>query len=316
MGGLGGRCRSSPTRLGKSYRSLSALVLRPLGECARNASMEPSSGTRQLTLVSKRDAVEDPQVDCRILAATILPFRETRERSLVRKADKGNTYLAVTAVDPNLPLPHGSDRTVLWWALTRALESGGTVGFDSLPEYFETHGLESNCSEHRRLRDSLDRINALWFQFRIAKYFGGTVEWTTPTFQESYFPLRAEASDPTPEIPFSKDYWFRVAPDLRDLFRTKCVTLPPLLLQQINNHPTQWVLVLFLTLQSSSAISPLTLPIRELRRMLGLNELSIREIRDALTIAIATVKSYFPDFESHLDARGDPRIVTWHGTRS
>ncbi len=277
-------------------------------------SLEP----RKLTLVSSIPAEEVTpwMVHCRALAATALPVRRTAERSVVRNDTVGQIRLVATATDPKLPLPYGSDRSVLLWALTNGF-TDGVVAFDSLNEYLRAFNIGTSGREVRRFRDGLERINALSLHVELRTPNNAMRTFNTPVFRHAYFPRRSDRllTAPNSQMNLYGKYGYEIAPDFLQLFRDRGYFFLPLsLVAPLHDAPGIWDLVVFLYLRSRSAHSASKISIREIRQQLGIDDQNARRTRARIQQAISHVLEHFPDFPTHIADTGDVQVMPWPET--
>lgn len=268
----------------------------------------------KLTIVSSTPADElTPwMVHCRALAATALPVRRTTERSVVRNDTVGQIRLVATATDPKLPLPYGSDRSVLLWALTRGF-TDGVVAFDSLNDYMRAFDIGMSGREVKRFREGLERINALSLHVELQAPNGAVKTFNTAIFRHAYFPRRSQTPPvPSPQLSLISKYGYELAPDFLLMFRDHGYFFIPLsLVAPLHNAPGIWDLVVFLYLRSRSARTPSRISIREIRLQLGIDDPNPWRTRPRIEKAIEHIRVHFPDFPTHLPEGGDLQVLPW-----
>lgn len=99
------------------------------------------------------------------LVLCALPYRQTAERQIIRKARLGDgTTLTVifTAVDPDVAMPFGADRIPLHWAINRAISHESPIVYwDEIGEYFDEMGMRKGGRAYEELAARWERILSL-----------------------------------------------------------------------------------------------------------------------------------------------------------
>jgi len=94
-----------------------------------------------------------------------LPYRQTKERTLVRRSRQADgTLITVTfqAMLSSVPLPYGSDRNLFHWATDRSIKSGTPfVPWDTATEFLTDMQQTDGGKNYARLKESYRRIAGL-----------------------------------------------------------------------------------------------------------------------------------------------------------
>jgi hypothetical protein len=277
-----------------------------VGPATRRASAAGiSEGERErfLALWEARQAVAEGRherlVQLKALILCSLPYFSSAERSITRRARLGRrSCLSVTftSVDAGVPLPYGSDRALLGWITTQALQHEGFVSFRTLTEFFGAFGLSASGREYQRFWQRLARLKSL--SITIVELDEETERRVAMHPIKRAFSPRAGREDE--EAPGRRaavaGYGIDLDPDFWAYLRQNHVPLPLPLMRLFHPNPQAWDFAQFCLYRAWAARSVAVVPWAELLGQMASKDRSHSRLKQRLGKVLRQILVVYPGF--------------------
>lgn len=239
-----------------------------------------------------------------------LPYNNTKERQVVRKARMGNgsyVSIAFTAALPGVDLPFGSDRTLLHWMVGRAIKAKSPlVTWKTAREFLHDAGMNEESGKN---------INDLRGRYRRLSGLAITVERVTadceshlilPIIEESHLPssldVRKETQGERPLL--DEPHGFKFNDRFFADVLAHHIPMPWDLIKRTRKQSQLQDLMMFLSWRVFSAKSSSLAPWDRLREQLWQEDSNPRRIRTRFKDAIEALKMVWPEFKAEARPEG------------
>jgi Plasmid encoded RepA protein len=263
----------------------------------------------------QRNAGTIPQLvqiaQCLILCG--LPYRQTDETKIVRIARLGPddlvrvTFNALASdIDgKSIPMPYGTDRTPLHFAIDQAIKQKSPfVSLRNPTTYLEAIGLQPGGPNYERMRDALRRLSGLSIMVErfTSDQQGGYDEAREqlPIIEGSNIPSRLDSTRAT----LGEPYGLRLSKAFFEEVSEHHVPFPWEILRSTAQKPMMQDYILFLHRRSFAAKSVSCIPWRALRMQLGGEDTNIHRMRPDFAKAIKLLKTAWPELNAEAMTRG------------
>jgi hypothetical protein len=245
----------------------------------------------------------------RALVLAGLPLRrDDRLDQVHRRARVGRTtWLDVTyfRTRPDVPLPFGSDRSLLAWITTKGLVTG-EVRFSAIADYLKTFQLDAGGKAYRTFRERWRRVTHLGI--RLDEHdLGQPGTRRTLTLLPQHPAEEPDLGGDLRKLALTYDrYRLKLDPDFhRNLLETRVPTPLPVL-RHFHDRPLAWDLAQFLLWRCFAAANRSHIAWSDLLAQLGTQDHHHRRLRWKLNQALRELQTFHPD----LPARFLPRTGT------
>ena len=262
-------------------------------------------------------------VQSKALLLCPLPYSPTTARSVTRTARIGQTArlaVTLTALDDRLPLPFGTDRTLLAWIQTLAFSSG-FAAFEAVVEYLNAFGLGSGGRDYRVFRERLARLENLAVRVQLENADEIATLRLHP-LKGSFLPRNrrsgtqslAAAGVAPSQLLLRNRYGLALDPDFWVYLRDQRVALPFELLLPFTNRPKAWDFASFVLYRSFAAKQATRILWSELVAQLASVDRSPRRLRATLGLVLEEIRRRRPGFPARLQPGADGLwIEPWRG---
>lgn len=230
-----------------------------------------------------------------------LPYRPTDATEITRTAKTGGGRTQVTFYalghdmsGNHIPMPFGSDRNFLYWAIDRAIKSKNRfVPFESAAEFFDDLGLCRSGENYKALRETQRRLSCLLVM--VEHFERNEFRSKMDIFEDSRLPgsiaPNVTAIDDRPmglmfSEKFFKEFSKRSVPFLLPLLRT------------LGKKPQMQDYTLFLHHRSFAAETTSPIPWGLLREQLWQNDTNVRRVRQRMDEAIKALRVVWPELNA------------------
>lgn len=237
------------------------------------------------------------------------PYSPTPTRSVTRTARVGRTArltVTLTALDDRLPLPFGTDRTLLAWIQTLAFSSG-FAAFDAVIEYLHAFGLGSGGRDYRVFRERLAPLENLSVRVQLEIADEVTTLRLHP-LKGSFLPRNRRSGTQTlaaagvapSQLLLRNRYGLALDSDFWVYLRDQPVALPFGLLLPFTNRPKAWDFASFVLYRSFAAKQATLIPWSEMVSQLASVDRSPRRLRASLGRVLEEIRRRRPGFPAKL----------------
>ncbi len=298
--------------------SASADVLPTIRPRRDNRAEQASArGSRALRAAEVRIALEADNMDVMQLAQALilcgLPYRQTKERQISRKArlgDGSTVTVTFTALSTEAEMPFGSDRTLLHYLLDKAVKSGNRyVSWDTAKEFMEQMGMKGTGGKaYADLRERFDRLRGLGI-FVSRKGAGRNETSNMSAISRSRLPssldLNAEFVGQS-ALPLSDSvrYGVEIGTELYNDLIKHHVPVPTELLIQTRGNAQLQDICIFLFWRCFAANSPSIIPWASVREQLGSADSNPRRIKVRFAEAIKFFHTFWPEMQAESRPEG------------
>jgi hypothetical protein len=242
-----------------------------------------------------------------------LPYRstqETRIERITREAD--GTFVRVTfyalARDmqgDSIPMPFGSDRTLLHFGIDKAIKlKSSFVSIDNPTEYLLAIGKTLSGANYAALRESIRRLSGLSVvveRFAPGKNGHDETRQTLPVLEAAYIPSRLDKDLSTPlEMPCG----LRFGEHFFNEINQHHVPFPWELLCKLSAKPQMQDIILNLHRRSFAAKTTTTVQWEYLRKQMWHDDSNRCRIRERFQKAIDLLKTAWPELNAEARSRG------------
>lgn len=248
---------------------------------------------------------------CLILCG--LPYRQTDKTKITRVARLGaNDLVRVTfhalATDFEgrpIPMPYGSDRTPLHFAIDQAIKlKTRFIPLKSPTMYLEAVGHTTGGPNYERMRQALRRLSGLSIMVErfTSDQQGGHDEAREllPIIEGSHIPSRLDTARAT----LGEPYGLRLSQTFFDEVSEYHVPFPWEILRNTAQKPQIQDYILFIHRRSFASKSTSCIPWGLLKMQLGAEDKNPHRIRPRFAEAIKILKSAWPELNADATTRG------------
>jgi hypothetical protein len=248
-----------------------------------------------------------------------LPYRSTADTRIERIARGGdNSFIRVTFyalgrdVDGNqIPMPFGSDRTLLHFGIDRAIKlKSNFVSIDNPTAYLRAIGKSLSGKNYADMRESLRRLSGLSIvveRFTPGKHGQNETRQTLPILEAANIPSRLDKDTSTP-IPTSTRLempcGLRFGEHFFHEINQHHVPFPWELLSKLATKPQMQDIILNLHRRSYAAKSTSLITWDKLRQQMWHDDKKERRIRTRFEQAIDLFKTAWPELNAQATKRG------------
>jgi hypothetical protein len=269
---------------------------------SRAAAGTAAERERFLALWEARQAVAEGAherlVQLKALILCSLPYFATRERSITRRARLGRrscVSVTFTSVDTGVPLPYGSDRALLGWITTQALQREGFVSFRTLTEFFGAFGLAASGREYQRFRERLERLKSL--SITIVEIDGDAeTRVVMHPIKRSFSPRAGRDVEQLAAGRLVAGYGIDLDPDFWRYLCRNHVPLPLPLMRLFHGNPQAWDFAQFCLYRSWAARSAAVVPWAELIGQMASKDRSQSRLKQRLAKVLRQIGVVYPGF--------------------
>lgn len=282
---------------------------------AEDARAAEAQLDKALQLRRARDAYELDEV-MQIAQALILcglPYVPTKERQIVRVArlaDGSEVRVTFTAALSKSQMPYGSDRTLLYFLLDKAVKADSRfVSWKTATEFLTAMGMQTASGKnYHDLRSRFSRIRGLAIGIeRTRAGVDGTL--LTPIIRRSALPssLDVDAERRGQEVlPLSPDVPYGVEFD-QDFFhdvKQHHVPYPVELLRATRKQSQLQDLCLFIQWRCYAAKAASVIPWESLRQQVWHADTNPRRIKQRVSEAIDFLRKFWPELQAEARKEG------------
>jgi hypothetical protein len=249
----------------------------------------------------------------KVLILCGLPYRSTSETRIERVTREANgTFVRLTfyalgrdAEGKSIPMPFGSDRTLLHFGIDKAIKlQSNFVSIDNPTEYLLAIGKTLSGTNYAALRESLRRLSGLSVvveRFAPGKSGHDETRHTLPVLEAAYIPSRLDKdTSKTLEIPCGLRFGEHFFKEINQHH----VPFPWELLCKLSTKPQIQDIILNLHRRSFAAKTTTTVPWEHLRQQMWHNDSNRRRIRERFQKAIDLLKTAWPELNAEARTRG------------
>lgn len=287
---------------------------------SRNRKIEEQQSRERLAeslagMRMTRDAGELSREVMQVAQALILcglPYRPTETVRLARKArlaDGSTVTVTFTAAIEGVPLPFGSDRTVLHFIFDKAIKSGRRfVSWETAKEFIEAMGMQKNGKNYADLRARFARIRGLAISVLRTGPSGETA-MVMPIIRRSHLPTSVDVkSDIAGKqlLPLGDGITFGVEIDEEFFSELKQhhVPVPSCILQNTRKQSQLQDLMLFLYWRCYAARTESLIPWISLQQQLWQQDKKQTRIKQRFSEAITALRVIWPEIKAEAKADG------------
>src|ERR1700712_200681 len=250
-----------------------------------------------------------------------LPYSPTKETKIVRRArlgDGSTVSVTFSAGLDGIPMPYGSDRTLLHWMIDKAIKTQSPiVGWDTATEFLKDVGLADSGKNRKDLKQRYLRLTGL----TIGVVRKGSTESTVlvPFIEESHLPnsvdLKADRNGQQLLKLDAQAFGFKLGDRIFKEILQYHVPVPFELLQATKKKSQLQDLLIFLYWRSFAAQTETLIPWESLREQLWKKDSAESRIRTRFREAIIVFKTIWPELNAEAEKAG-LRIGPPHAGRS
>lgn len=290
---------------------------------SRSHLVESRSAKLQLTkdLVRLKEEMNGPEPAqltqiAKVMVLCGLPYRQTQERTIVRKSRQADgSLITVTfqAMLNNVPLPFGSDRNLFHWATDRSIKTGTPfVPWETAAEFLADMQQSDGGNNYARLKESYRRIAGLSItvERQTANHDQAII---MPIMERSNLPrlFRSNAIAFPEKQPDTLDKPLPIgiqfsSPFFEELSKNH-VPFPWPILRTLARKPQMLDYMMFLHWRTFAARSESLIRWEELRQQMWQEDTHEWRIRTRFADAIKALKIVFPDLPA--EARMDGLFI-------
>ncbi|SNT27048.1 RepA protein [Granulicella rosea] len=261
----------------------------------------------------KRDAGELGFQMTQIAQAMVLcglPYSPTNETKIVRRArlgDGSTVSVTFSAGLDGIPMPYGSDRTLLHWMIDKAIKTQSpVVNWDTATEFLRDVGMADSGKNRKDLKQRYLRLTGL----TIGVVRKGSTESTVlvPFIEESHLPTSVDlAADRNGHQLLKLDsqvFGFRLGDRIFKEILQYHVPVPFELLQATKKKSQLQDLLIFLYWRSFAAQSEVVIPWESLREQLWQEDSVTSRIRTRFKEAILIFRTFWPELNAEAEKTG------------
>lgn len=289
-------------------------------------------------LIHDMDKDQELLLIARTLLLCGLPYRMLKDKDgkpimhyrRVVKLPSGYVALTVAGVNPEIPLPFGSDRAVLAWLQTKARKTKNPIiTWSSATDFFEAFQLGNSGPVYRQFRESWRRLsNAVFSIETLAHPDAETTSHMIPLFETSVIPAmrdskkepnsfteallavsRVEASTSTNrKVP----YHVELSPTLFKHLLENAVPLRLEVMRHFHDEPKGWDIVALICWRSWVCENDrrrhrnyiARIPWVDLVNQLGSVDKNHKQLRTSIRHVITKLKTVWPECQVELEHGG------------
>lgn len=231
-----------------------------------------------------------------------IPYRKPKDgqREVIRESRTSDgTMLVVTfhAMDKDVSLPYGADRTLLYWLIDRSIKrQSAFVPWSSYGDYMNDVGLTKGGANYAKVKDAFKRISRTVITVKRtteqSSDFG-----TMPVIDASSLPGGADKINATNMgITFSPRFYSEIV--------SRHIPFPWKLLKAVGGKPQMHDYITFLYWRTYAAKSESIITWDQLRAQLWYDDSNKARIRQRFTEAIKALQVVWPHFRAEARTNG------------
>ena len=239
-----------------------------------------------------------------------LPYSPTEETRIIRKArlGDGSTVTVVFSAGLSSEMPYGSDRTLLYWMVDKAIKSQSPfVGWETATEFLQDLGMTNSGKNRADLKKRYRRLSGLTIGVERSKA-GSEEAMLMPFIEESRLPSsvdiksegRGEQLLPLEKLVFG----FKLGDRIFREVLSHHVPVPLRLLQETKKKSQLQDYMLFLYWRCYAAQSETVIPWAGIREQLWQDDTNTRRVRQRFAEAIAALKILWPQMQAEALPQG------------
>ena len=239
-----------------------------------------------------------------------LPYNPTKETRLIRKArlGDGSTVTVVFSAGLSSEMPYGSDRTLLYWMVDKAIKSQSAfVSWETATEFLRDLGMVNSGKNRADLKNRYRRLSGLTIGIERSKA-GSEETLLMPFIEESRLPnsvdIKAEGRGEQ-LLPLDKFvFGFKLGDRIFREVLSHHVPVPLRLLQETKRKSQLQDYMLFLYWRCYAAQSETVIPWGGIREQLWQDDSNTRRVRGRFAEAIAALKVLWPQMQAEARSQG------------
>jgi hypothetical protein len=233
-----------------------------------------------------------------------LPYNPTKETRIIRKArlGDGSTVTVVFSAGLSAEMPYGSDRTLLYWMVDKAIKSQSAfVSWETATEFLRDLGMVNSGKNRADLKMRYRRLSGLTIGVERSKA-GSDETMLMPFIEESRLPSSVDIkSEGRGEqlLPLDKFvFGFKLGDRIFREVLSHHVPVPLRLLQETKRKSQLQDYMLFLYWRCYAAQSETVIPWAGIREQLWQDDTNTRRVRQRFAEAIAALKVLWPQMQA------------------
>ena len=277
-------------------------------QASKGRFIEKLANLRQM-----RDAGELSEDLIQVAQAMILcglPYAPTKETRIIRRArlGDGSTVQVVFSTGLSAEMPYGSDRTLLYWMIDKAIKSNSAfVGWDTASEFLRDVGLVNSGKNRADLKARYRRLSGLTIGIERTRA-GSEQSLLAPLIEESRLPSSVDIREDSAGnrlLPLDKFvFGFKLNDRIfRDVL-SHHVPVPLKLLQETKRKSQLQDYMLFLYWRCYAAQSETLIPWKNIREQLWQGDSNLRRVKGRFAEAIMALKVLWPQMNAEARSTG------------
>jgi hypothetical protein len=282
----------------------------------RAAEDQASKGRFVETLASlrqMRDAGELSEDLIQIAQAMILcglPYAPTTENRIIRRArlGDGSAVQVVFSTGLSSEMPYGSDRTLLYWMIDKAIKTNSSfVSWETAAEFLRDVGMVNSGKNRADLKARYRRLSGLTIGIERTRA-GSEQSFLAPLIEESRLPSSVDIREESAGnrlLPLDKFvFGFKLNDRIfRDVL-SHHVPVPLKLLQETKRKSQLQDYMLFLYWRCYAAQSETVIPWKNIREQLWQGDSNLRRVKGRFAEAITALKVLWPQMQAEAQSKG------------
>ena len=239
-----------------------------------------------------------------------LPYNPTKETRIIRKArlGDGSTVMVVFSAGLSSEMPYGSDRTLLYWMIDKAIKSKSPfVSWQTATEFLRDLAMVNSGKNRADLKKRYRRLSGLTIGVERSRA-GGEETMLMPFIEESRLPSsvdirqegRGEQLLPLEPLVFG----FKLGDRIFREVLSHHVPVPLRLLQETKRKSQLQDYMLFLYWRCYAAQSETVIPWASIREQLWQEDSNTRRVRQRFAEAITALKVLWPQMQAEARFQG------------
>jgi hypothetical protein len=277
-------------------------------QASKGRFVETLANLRQM-----RDAGELSEDLIQIAQAMILcglPYAPTKENRVIRRArlGDGSAVQVVFSTGLSSEMPYGSDRTLLYWMIDKAIKTNSSfVSWETAAEFLRDVGMVNSGKNRADLKARYRRLSGLTIGIERTRA-GSEQSFLAPLIEESRLPSSVDIREESAGnrlLPLDKFvFGFKLNDRIfRDVL-SHHVPVPLKLLQETKRKSQLQDYMLFLYWRCYAAQSETVIPWKNIREQLWQGDSNLRRVKGRFAEAITALKVLWPQMQAEAQPKG------------
>lgn len=237
-----------------------------------------------------------------------LPYQPTDKTRIIRKVrlGDGSTLTVIFSAALESKMPYGSDRTLLYWMVDKAIKhQSPVVSWKRATEFLKDLGLAESGKNRKDLKERFKRLSGLTI---VISRRNGDESILVPLIEEKNLPASVNPDGDQAahnQLPIERiSYGFKLNDRLFKDILAHNIPIPLKLLQKTHKQSQMQDLLIFLYWRSYAAQSETVIPWPMLESQLAHDDSNKRRIKARFRRAISMLRTIWPEFQAQARPAG------------